>query len=65
MIAIFEFKGIEYEAEVIDLELVSIRLKGTEAAIPYSYELYTEAERLIENDVVLAAEYIYDEDQSK
>lgn len=65
MIAVFEFKGVEYEAVVIDLELVSIRLKGSAATVPYNYELYTEAERLISNNVVLAAEYIYDEDQNK
>ncbi len=65
MIAVFEFKGVEYEAVVIDLELTSIRLKGSAATVPYNYELYTEAERLISNNVVLAAEYIYDEDQNK
>ena len=65
MIALFDYKGVEYEAVVIDFELVGVRLKGTAATLPYSYDLYTEAERLVDNSVVLAAEYIYDEDQNK
>lgn len=65
MIMEFNFKGVDYEAEVDNFELWGIYYKGSRAPVPYNYELYSEAEDLIMNDIVTAAEMLYDMENNR
>ena len=65
MVMEFEFKGVRYEAEVYDFELSCICLKGSDEMLPYSPELFEEAELLISNDLVSMAEAVYDQSQDR